>query len=43
MNNKSKTEFVVDKNIIIIYKDNDKTYLDISLTEIRTLQENMTF
>ena len=39
----SKTESVVDKNIIIIYKDNDKTYLDISLTEIRILPVNMTF
>ena len=43
MNNNSKTESVVDKNIIIIYKDNDKTYLDISLTEIRILPVNMTF
>ena len=40
MNNNSKTESVVDKNIIIIYKDNDKTYLDISLTEIRIIPEN---
>lgn len=40
MNNNSKTESVVDKNIIIIYKDNDKTYLDISLTEIRIILEN---
>ena len=40
MNNNCKTESVVDKNIIIIYKDNDKTYLDISLTEIRIILEN---
>jgi hypothetical protein len=40
MNNNSKTESVVDKNIIIIYKDNNKTYLDISLTEIRIILEN---
>ena len=40
MNNNSKTESVVDKNIIIICKDNDKTYLDISLTEIRIILEN---
>ena len=43
MDNNSKTEFVDDKNKIIIYKENDKTYLDLSPTEIKIFPVNMAF
>ena len=43
MDNNSKTEFVDDKNKIIIYKENDKSYLDLSPTEIKIFPVNMAF
>ena len=43
MDNNSKTEFVDDQNKIIIYKNNDKTYLKLSPTEIKMFPVNMAF